>query len=75
MSKEEVEKIFNESKSNMRNYFTTLPDDNNFNEFQLQYDNSIKSLILFIVTLDNTYTELNRWKITINEIIKKEVGL
>ena len=62
MSKEEVEKIFNESKSNMRNYFTTLPDDNNFNEFQLQYDNSIKSLILFIVTLDNTYTELNRWK-------------
>lgn len=60
--KEKVETIFKEAQRDMRNYYTTLPEDSfNFEEFHLQYDNSIKSLILFVKNLNEKYSELNRW--------------
>ena len=61
--KEYVKTAFDEAKHQMRRYFTTLPsNDKNFNEFQLQYDNVIFSLILFVVNNDGSYVELDRWK-------------
>ena len=66
MSKEEVETIFNEAKSDIRNYFISLSDNSfNFEEFQLQYDNSIRRLILFVKNIDGSYGEINRWNFNI----------
>ena len=60
--KEYLEKIFDESKNSMRRYYTTLSNnDANFNEFRLQYDNYIYSLILFVVNNDGSIIELDRW--------------
>lgn len=57
-----VEIVFDEAKHDMRNYFTTLSSkDTKFNQFELQYDNSIHSLILFIENNDGTFNELDRW--------------
>ena len=61
--KEYIEAAFDEAKHEMRRYFTTLPkNEANFNEFQLQYDNTIYSLILFVVDNNREYTELDRWE-------------
>ena len=60
--KEYLENSFDEAKNSMRRYYTTLSDgDTNFNEFHLQYDNYIYTLILFVVNNDGTFTELDRW--------------
>lgn len=60
--KEYVQIAFDEAKSNMRTYFTSLhDDDNNFDEFDLIYDNLAYSLQLWVRNNDGKYTELNTW--------------
>lgn len=60
--REYLEIAFDEAKNSMRRYYTTLSDnDSNFNEFQLQYDNYIYALVLFVVNNDGTCVELDRW--------------
>lgn len=63
MNKNEyVKEMFDEAKHEMRKYFTTLPEnDKNFEEFELQYDNELKSIILFVKYLNGNIKELDRW--------------
>lgn len=59
--KEYVETMFDEAKHEMRKYFTTLPENSKFEEFELQYDNEINHVILFVKFLDKGIEELDRW--------------
>lgn len=61
--KEYVKNCFDEAKSGMRRYFTTLQsNDTNFNEFELMYDNLAHSVQLWVKNNDNTFSELDSWQ-------------